>query len=129
MDELTLTANHTSGPHTTSDLRWLGVREFRAEPIGREYVNRRGRTVRETVGKDFVRTSAGVFELNDWYGAMLEAVKIEEKEELLDRIVSHCRSLAWLKKEENVLHYALECIASGAYLAWSEFEAETNNHF
>ena len=42
-------------------------------------------------------------------------------EDLLQKIIEHCRKLAWLKTEQQLTEYALECLESKAYYAWEDF--------
>ena len=108
--------------HSIDDLKWRFVLEYRSVGRGRFFKTSNGRMKEKTVGYEFVKTvGAGEIELSEWYEAMECAVKHEGKENLLTRIVDYCRRLAWLHSEKAVRQYALECLSSGAYKAWEDF--------
>ena len=107
---------------TTEDLRWRGSREYRNEPTGSYTTNRNGKRVPVLKGTEYVRTAgAGTIPLAEWYLRMKTAVKEEGLEDLLQKIIEHCRKLAWLKTEQQVTEYALECMQCKAYQAWEGF--------
>lgn len=104
------------------DLRWKGSREYRNKPTGSYTTNRNGKRVPVLKGTEYVRTvGAGVMPLAEWYLRMQTAVKEEGLEDLLQKIIEHCRKLAWLKTEQQLTEYALECLESKAYYAWEDF--------
>ena len=91
-----------------------------------------GRQVPDYAYKELYHTDAGDFEAEDWMKLAREAVKREGKEELLKQLKSYCsRRCAWLHKEEEVEEYALDCLASEAYLHWKDFgeKAESDNGY
>lgn len=111
--------------YSIEDLKSTSAPMFRAIPTGDFTTNRNGRRVPITKGVTFIRTRVGEMEEDDWYQAMEEAVEREGKSDLLDEVIIHCRKLAWLKKEEQVRRYALDCISNGAYLHWPEWKGES----
>ena len=89
-----------------------------------------GRQVPDYAYKELYHTDAGDLEQEEWLALAREAVKREGKEELLKQLKSYCsRRCAWLHKEEEIEEYALDCLASGAYLHWKDFgeKAESDN--
>ena len=111
--------------YTLNDLKWTSVLEYKCVGTGKFFKTSNGRTKEETVGKDIVHTAgAGVIDLEEWYLLMEDAVKNEDKSELLDRIVEYCKSLAWLHTNKAVRQYALQCLSSEAYMAWKDFKTE-----
>ena len=110
--------------YSTSDLKWTSVREFRPVGTGEFYRTTRGTLKEKLIAREFVRTAAaGVLELDEWCRLMEQAVEREDRTDLLDRIVEHCRShCAWLRKEKELREYALECLSSGACMAWDDFK-------
>lgn len=102
------------------DLVWRSSRMYRQEPTGTFTTNRNGRRVPVTKGTEYVTTAAaGTMPLSEWYRRMETAVQAEGKQELLDRIKAHCKEhCAWLRNDQAVSEYALECLSSKAYEVW-----------
>ena len=110
------------------DLKWISSREYRQEPTGSYTVNRNGRRVPVTKGTEYVRTAgAGTMPLAEWYLRMETAIKQEGLTDLLEKVMDRCRQLAWLKNEQQIKEYALECMESEAYKAWWRDEDEKTN--
>ena len=65
------------GEYTIAELRQVGPLEFRAVPTGNYILTRNGKRKQETVGKEFINTHVGKFELREWYSYMEEAVRRE----------------------------------------------------
>ena len=109
--------------YSIAELRGISVPEYRAVPTGKTYLNRFGKTCQELAGKEYLKTSVGKFELSEWYDLMRDAVKKEGKEELLtlikEHVTTHC---VWLRTDRAREEYALDCLSSGAYLAWDGFQ-------
>ena len=58
----------------------------------------------------------------DWRKEITAAIKAEEKEELLQKILAHVRTHCfWLKREQEIQDYAMDCLAGRAYLHWEDF--------
>ena len=106
---------------TIEELKWTGVREFRAVPTGDFKLSRNGKRVAVTKGVEFVRTKSGTMEIDEWMKQMLLAVGSEGQKDLLMKIIEHCSSLPWLKTEDNITLFALECLSSEAYKHWKGF--------
>lgn len=110
--------------YSIDDLKWTSVLEFRCVGTGKYYFTSNGKKKEITVGKNFVHTTAaGVMELDEWRRLMEDAVEREGKRELLNRVVEYCRiHCAWLRRENEIRGYALECLSSEAYRVWSDFK-------
>lgn len=105
-------------------LRDLAIRyeTLRHEPTGAFTTNRNGRRVEVTEAKVYLVTDLGELAQDKWRRLVLLAVTEEDKEELLWEIEMHVRShCAWLKTEQEIKDYALECLASESYKAWEGF--------
>lgn len=107
--------------YTVAQLRQIGALEFRAEPTGIFILNRNGRRVPVTKGVEYVPTACGKFSRDEWHSLMEKAVKEEGLEDLLKKVIVHCERLAFLHTEQQVRRYALNCLASGAYRRWPEW--------
>lgn len=77
----------------------------------------------ETILVEYIRCQNGEeVPLEKWYALMGTAVEREGKTEVLKQIEAVCgKNCAWLRTDKAVNRYALECLSSGAYLAWKEF--------
>ena len=119
--------------YTVADLEWTSVREFRSVGPGKFYRTARGTVKEKLVDKVFVRTvAAGALELDEWYRLMEEAVRREGLEPLLDRLTEYLRNTMTAYYDpnnvrHNARHDALECLSSGAYKAWNDFEEGTKH--
>ena len=102
----------------------IKVRNGKAEPTG-EYIERNGR--KKPVLKDTERyqTAAGLFKPEEWKRKAMEAIKADGKLELLEKIKEHCReNLGWLRTEDEIEEYTIDCLCKGAYKYWKNFEEE-----
>ena len=107
------------GEYTIAELRQVGPLEFRAVPTGNYILTRNGKRKRETVGKEFINTQVGKFELREWYSYMEEAVRREGAEWLLNAIIEHVSAHCfWFHSKKEIRNYALGCLSSGAYHSW-----------
>lgn len=107
------------GEYTIAELRQVGPLEFRAVPTGNYILTRNGKRKQETVGKEFINTQVGKFELREWYSFMEEAVRREGAEWLLNAIIEHVSTHCfWLHSKKEIRNYALGCLSSGAYHSW-----------
>lgn len=94
-----------------------GTRHFFCRTIGKD---RNGRKITESA--EYFDTELGRMEIGKWYAAVKEAAEADGLTDLLEAIKEHCRQhCAWLKKETDVEHYALECLVEGAYNYWPDF--------
>lgn len=106
---------------TLEDLKMRGSFTGRAEPTGKYYINRNGTRVQETKYNEYVVVRGQTLSKAEWYEALLQAVREEGKEYLLEIIMEHCQGLAWLRTDKDRREYALEILSSGAYMSWPEF--------
>ena len=107
------------GEYTVAELRQVGPLEFRAVPTGNYILTRNGKRKQETVGKEFINTQVGKFELREWYSYMEEAVRREGAEWLLNAIIEHVSTHCfWFHSKKEMRNYALECLSSGAFRSW-----------
>lgn len=107
---------------TIKELKWKGTRQFRTVETGERRQAKNGRTVRVTIGEEYITTIGyGEMPLDKWYKAMEEAVVLEGKTDLLEKIIEHCRKLAWLKTEKTIREHALECLSGENYKSWEGF--------
>ena len=110
------------GDYTIAELEQVGPLEFRAVPTGSYIITRNGKRKQETVGKEFINTHVGKFELRKWYSYVEEAVQCEGKAQLLKDIISHVTThCAWLHAAKERREYAIECLSSDAYKHWKDF--------
>ena len=104
-----------------NDLRPSGCTEYRQVPTGEYVINRIGNRVPVTKGIEYIVTKGGKIEKDEWVHLIETAVCAEGKEELLERIESHCRAhCAWLHGDKEIRAYALECLCSEAYKHWKD---------
>ena len=97
-----------------------GARRFTYKVIGKD---RAGRKITKHV--EYFDTEIGSMEIGQWYAAVKEAAATDGLTDLLEAIKEYCRQhCAWLKKETDVEHHALECLVSEAYKHWPDFEKE-----
>lgn len=107
------------GEYTIAELRQVGPLEFRAVPTGNYILTRNGKRKQETIGKEFINTQVGKFELREWYSYMEEAVRREGAEWLLNAIIEHVSTHCfWFHSKKEIRNYALGCLSSGAYHSW-----------
>lgn len=108
------------GEYTIAELVQVGPIEYRAVPTGTYILTRNGKRKQETVGKEFINTHVGKFELREWYSYMEEAVRREGAEWLLNAIIDHIsKHCFWFHTKREMRNYALECLSSGAYHSWN----------
>lgn len=95
----------------------------RAEPTGKYEYTRMHTRRAVTKFRLRYRTARGEFLPEDWRKVILNEVALDGKEHLLEQIKVHCRNnCAWLRTEDSIEEYALECMASHAYEYWKDFE-------
>jgi len=111
--------------YSIADLRQTHVCEFRMVPTGDYTVNRNGRRVPVMQGIEYIPTACGKLPESEWARLMEAAIEREGKRDLLARIIEHCRvHCAWIRKDEERKVYAMDCLSSGAYKHWKDFEEE-----
>ena len=84
-----------------------------------------GKRIHKTYGyKEFYRTDAGDFTLEEWKEKLAREIRGEGLENLLESVKLHCgKHCAWLKKESEIEEYAMDCLASGVYKRWEDFQS------
>ncbi len=84
-----------------------------------------GKRIHKTYGyKEIYRTKAGDFTPEEWKEKLAREIRGERLENLLESIKLHCSEhCAWMKKESEIEEYAMDCLASGAYKHWEDFNA------
>lgn len=71
------------------------------------------------------KTKAGDLTPGEWRKRALLEIEMEGKMGLLERIKQHCREkCAWIHKDDEVEVHAIECLCSGAYRHWEDFDFE-----
>lgn len=71
-------------------------------------------------------TNKGRFLPEEWKEVTMKAIMEADAVELLEKIKAYCsKHCAWLHKKDETEEYAMECLCSGAYLYWEDFEKET----
>ena len=68
-----------------------------------------------------IRTPSGNYPEKKWNELMLAAVEEDGLKDLLEGIKEHVRANCLWLKEKEIEHYALRCLSSKAYEAWSDF--------
>lgn len=90
---------------------------FRSEFIGKDQSGRK-----QYRGISFKKTLFGDIEDCNYYPLVKELIILAGKKELLEAIKDHCReNCAWLKTENDIENYAMECLVLKAYEHWQVF--------
>lgn len=90
-----------------------------------EYDDRRGKIRYKSITEQGFSTKAGEMTKAAWRQQAEAIIHENGLEELLEAIKDHCRRhCAWLRKESELELFAMECLASRAYEAWTEFGKE-----
>lgn len=72
--------------------------------------------------KETYKTNAGEFVPQEWREKIKEAIEQAGEMELLENLKNYCREhCAWLHKESEIEDYAMDVLASRAYLCWEGF--------
>lgn len=67
----------------------------------------------------------GAMEPEKWRREIHKEIHLAGEEELLEEIKTHCREwCGWLKEEQEIEDYAMDCLAKRAYLHWKDFKKE-----
>lgn len=93
---------------------------MRTVPAG--YHLHRGRRITDTKIIPGYMTSLGVKDVEQWHDELMTLIEAAGQIPLLEEIKGYCRSACpWLKTQREVELYAMDCLASGSYQAWSDF--------
>ncbi len=103
-----------------------GIRHFVSQksrvPVGK---NKNGSLYYPMQSIEYYSTKAGDIELSFWMRLVEDAVKREDKRELLDAVTDYVKNnCAWLKSREDTRMYALECLCRKSYENWDGFNYE-----
>lgn len=94
----------------------------RAMPTGSYETTRIGTRRAVTKFRETFQTNAGEFTPDKWYEVARSCVDGSGSEELLIRIVEHCRShCVWLKTDKDREEYALDILVGRVYRHWKDF--------
>ena len=78
---------------------------------------------KKTVFKEFYKTNLGEFLPNQWLEMLMEFINTVGENKLLEEIKKHVKPhCVWLKTQEEVDEYSIQCLASGAYMYWEGFQ-------
>jgi len=80
--------------------------------------------VKNRIGVEYYDTyKFGRLTHDKWIQLVLIEVDRDGKRDLLEWIKNHCsKHCVWLKTEADIEHYALRCLVSHAYEAWSDYK-------
>lgn len=96
-----------------------------AEPTGQYEVNRRGNRKPVLKYTERYETRAGTFQPEIWKAKALRAIKENGELKLLEKVKEHCRNhCVWLRKENELEKYAINCLCGRTYRHWPDFECE-----
>lgn len=85
------------------------------------------RSTRREVKKYVVtyKTNAGELSPEEWKRIVRSCIEVSDSQELLVRIIDHCRTYcAWLKTEIEREEYAFDILVSRTYRYWEKFLIE-----
>lgn len=93
--------------------------KFHTEIIGRD---KNGRKIRK--GIETCETQSGTYELDVWAKCVEKAAEEDGKLVLLDAIIQHVKTYAWMKKANDIqiLILAAKCLTNRAYEHWEDFQ-------
>lgn len=93
----------------------------RAVPTGEYEITRKGNRREITKYSEVYKTDAGELSSVQWRSELSKAIKTDKESDVLEVIINHCReNCAWLHKEADILDYAMEILASRAFLCGNE---------
>lgn len=73
-----------------------------------------------------ITTPSGAYKEEVWDKLMIDAVAKDGLTDLFNGIKEHVKANCLWLKENEVEHYALSCLSSGAYKAWENFSYQVN---
>lgn len=91
-------------------------------PTGKYEITKIG-TKREIIKyQEFYQTPIGALLPEDWRRRIKAEIEEAGETELLARLKERCREYcAWIRKEQDLEDYAMDILASRAYLEWTDF--------
>lgn len=101
----------------------IKIQTGRAEGTGQYEITKKGTRREKTRFVERYETPAGTFLPEEWKKRAKAAIEAEGELDLLERVKEHCRGhCAWLRAENDLEEYAIECTCSRAYRYWKDFE-------
>lgn len=68
------------------------------------------------------QTNIGALSPNRWYEILQNCIRESRSEELLSRIIDHCKlKCVWLKTDKDREEYAMDILAGRIYRKWRDF--------
>lgn len=108
----------------TAELKVLS-RNGRSTPTGLFTTNANGKRKEVLTYSETYMTPSGPFTPKQWKEKAMAAVKVDGKEDLLEKIKQYCGlHCAWLHQEDDIEEYALDCLCHESYKSWGDFEEE-----
>ena len=93
----------------------------RAVPTGAYEITRKGNRRAITKYSEVYKTDVGELSPEEWRVKLSEAIVNDKESDVLEVIIDHCREhCAWLHKEADIIDYAVEILASRAFLCGNE---------
>lgn len=103
-----------------------GIREFRSQLT---FVEPGWHGRKHFQHLKLINTPMGKLEEKEWLAKFLELMENHpELHYLWESIVEHCRHLAWLHKEDEIILHAAECFLSEAFYHWDDFKLIENEN-
>lgn len=100
-------------------------RTGRAKPTGKYEITRIRTRRAVTKFVETYKTNAGELTPEEWKRIVRNCAKESDSQELLNKIIEHCRThCVWLKTENEREEYALNILAGRIYRHWKEFSTE-----
>lgn len=101
------------------------IRTGSTEPTGQYIVNRKGNRKPVLKYAERYETRAGTFPPEVWKAKAMEAIKADDELELMEKVKEYCRNhCAWLRRENELEEYAIDCLCGRIYRHWPDFEYE-----
>lgn len=101
----------------------IKIQTGRAEGTGFYETTRKGTRREKLRFVERYETQAGTFLPEEWKKRAKAAIEAEGELPLLKRVKEYCREhCAWLRTENDLEEYAIECTCSRAYRYWKDFE-------
>ena len=108
--------------NTTDDYKIL-IRVGRGASTGLYETNRNGRKKLIMKYTVMYETPIGSFTPEIWKKKAMEAIKTENKLELLGKIKQYCKkNCVWLMTEGSLEEHAINCLCNRAYEYWEDFK-------
>lgn len=90
-------------------------------PTGAYEITRRGNRRPVTKFSEVYTTDAGELSPERWRMELSKAIEADKESDVLEVIRAYCREhCAWLRKESDILDYAMDILASRSFLCGKE---------